>query len=574
MSWSAWRVAKDEAVGDRGMVVGKHPLAVRTGLGVLQRGGNAVDAAVTMAFALAVVEPQSSGIGGGGFMVIHEARSGRNVVVDYAMDAPLAAGPDTYELDDGVGASAYGWRKVRGEANVSGYRAASVPGMVRGLALALARFGTISLREALAPAIRFAEEGVEVLWQLSLRIAMSMPPLSQFPASAEVFLPGGFPPKPWGSASPADKLVQPDLARTLRSIAEEGPDSFYEGRIARVIVRAMREHDGLITEDDLTRYQPTVIEGGLTTEYRGYQLIGVPGACGSITAQQALNILEGFDLGALGAGTVEELHLQAEAFRLAFADRYRYVADPRQVPVPWEGLLSKDYASLERGRIDPLRAAAGFAPGDPWRFAASGVAPSASGGRVRVGTDQSSTTHLSTVDRDRTVVSLTQTLVNPFGCCVIPPGTGVLLNNAMSWFDPEPGHPNSAAPGKRGLNNMAPIVVLRDGRPFLSVGAAGGRKIVQAVAQILTNLIDHGMGIQDAIAAPRIDCSGPLVLVDSRYPPSVSDKLAALGHRVRVLEESFHAYHFATPLGIMIDPETGRLHGGVDPFRLAEAVGY
>lgn len=573
MTTSAWRVFKDEAVGDEGMVAGKHPLAVRAGLDVLRRGGNAVDAAVTMAFTLAVVEPQSSGLGGGGFVVIHEARGGREVAIDYAMDAPLAAGPDTYELDEGVGASSYGWRKVKGEANITGYRAASVPGMVRGLALALERFGTISLAEALAPAIRYAEEGAEVLWQVALRIAMSMRDLSRFPASAAVFLPGGFPPRPWGSAAPADRLVQPDLARTLRLIAAEGPDAFYEGEIARTIARAMRDNDGLITEDDLARYRPTVTEGGLVTDYRGYRVVGVPGACGSVTLQQGLTTLAGYDLGALGHGSVAATHLQAEAFRLAFADRYRYVADPKQVPVPWAGLLSPDYAAERRALIDPARAAATVAPGDPWRFD-GGAGATPADAEIREGSPHSSTTTLAVVDRDRNVVSLTQTLVNAFGCGVVVPGTGVLLNNAMSWFDPRPGQPNSAAPGKRGLNNMNPLVVLRDGRPVLAAGAVGGRKIIQAVAQVVSNVLDFDLGMQDAVAAPRIDCSGPAVQLDARYPPSLPTALEALGHRVQVLEESFHAYHFATPLGILIDPATGRLHGGVDPFRLSEAAGY
>lgn len=574
MSRTSWRITKDEAVGERGMVAGKHPLAVNAGLDVLKRGGNAVDAAVTMAFALAVVEPQSSGLGGGGFLVLHDARRGRNAVIDYAMDAPGRAGPDAYRLEDGVGSSAYGWRKVSGDANVTGYRAVSVPGMVRGLALALERYGTIPLREALAPAIRFAEEGVEVLWQISLRIAMSMPTLSRFPASAAVFLPGGSPPKPWGSGLAADRLRQPDLARTLRAIAAEGPDVFYEGAVARSIVDAMREHDGLIGADDLERYAPTIFEDGLVTDYRGFQLVGVPGASGAITLQQALGILDGYDAPAPDAGTVAGLHAHAEAFRLAFADRFRFVADPKQVDVPWSGLLSRDYARERRALIDAARAAVHVEPGDPWRFEPAGASRVPGGGAVREGTSVSSTTHLSVVDRDRMVVSLTQTLVNPFGCGAVAPGTGVLLNNAMSWFDPEPGNPNSAAPGKRGLNNMAPTIVLRDGRPFLTVGAAGGRKIIQAVAQVITNTIDRGMGIGDAVAAPRLDCSGPAVQLDARFPGSVVSELAAMGHTVQVLEESVHAYHFATPLGILIDPGTGRLHGGADPFRLSEAVGY
>lgn len=572
-SRSVWRVSKDEAIAERGMVSAKHPLGTEVGLSVLQNGGNAVDAAVTMAFTLGVVEPQSSGIGGGGMMVIHEAASGRNIVIDYAMDAPLAAGPDTYELDEGIGAISYGWHKVKNDANVWGYRAASVPGAVRGLALALERYGTISLAEALAPAIQFAAEGVDVPWQLALQIAANMRTLGRFPASAEVFLPSGFPLRAWGKGRPADRLVQPDLARTLRLIAAQGPDAFYEGEIATTIARAMRAHDGLITEEDLSRYQPTVTEGGLASEYRGWQLIGVPGACGAITVQQGLKILEGFGLSARGFGSVESLHLQIEAFRHAFADRYRYVADPKQEAVPWQGLLSDGYAREVRNRIDPARAAATIQPGDPWRFE-NRPAGSPLPASVLAGTNQSSTTTLATVDADRNVVSLTQTLVNAFGSAVIPPGTGVLLNDAMAWFDPEPGKPNSAAPGKRGVNNMAPTLVLKDGRPVFAVGAVGGRTIIQAVAQVIMNVLDHGMGIQDAIAAPRIECSGPDTLIDSRFPEPIVANLRTMGHQLEVVEESVHAYHLATPVGILIDAETGQLHGGVDQLRLGEAAGY
>src|SRR5688500_1991387 len=328
MSESVWRISKDEARGDQGMVVARDPRAARVGVEVLRRGGNAVDAAVTMAFALAVVEPVSSGLGGGGMMVVHDAARARTAVVDYAMDAPLAAAPDTFDLDDGTGASPYGWRKVKDDANVVGHRSVSIPGLVRGLDLALTEFGTLPLSQALEPAIRFAEEGVEVDATLAFRIAMAMPVLSRFPATAELFLPRGFPLRNGSGFVATDRLVQSDLGRTLRRIAEDGPDYFYQGETARRIVGHLRDHGSLMTDEDLARYRPTVIDSGLQTTYRGCQIVGVPGACGSVTVQQGLNILDGFDLPALGSGTVEALHLDAEAFRRAFADRYRYVGDP------------------------------------------------------------------------------------------------------------------------------------------------------------------------------------------------------------------------------------------------------
>lgn len=571
---SVWRVAKDEAVAERGMVAAKHPLAVEAGLAALKRGGNAVDAAVTTAFTLGVVEPGASGLGGGGMMIVHQAATGRNVVVDFAMDAPLAATADSYELERGAGSSRFGWRKVKDDANVSGYRAVAVPGLVRGLALALERFGTVSLSEALGPAIRFAEEGFVPEWTTSLQIAVSMPILSRFPASAAVFLPGGFPPRPIDGNSSGARLVQPDLARTLRAIAREGPDAFYRGAIARTIGEAMRQHGGLVSEEDLATYRATLVDGGLTTDYRGHQVVGVPGACGAVTALQSLNILEGFDLARSGAGTPESVHRQAEAFRRAFADRYRYVGDPKQAAVPWSGLLSKAYARALRDRIDPERAAAVVDPGDPWAFESGRLASEAPVAGVFGASGDRSTTHVCAVDGERNVVSLTQTLVNLFGSGVIVPGTGVLLNNAMLWFDPEHGRPNSLEPGKRGLNNMTPLLLLRDGRPFLALGAPGGLRIVNAMAQVVVNVVDYRMGIQDAIAAPRIDCSGRDLLVDARFPDSVPRAMEAMGHRLRVVEESFYGANFSTPLGILIHPETGRLHGGVDPFRPAIAAGY
>jgi gamma-glutamyltranspeptidase / glutathione hydrolase len=571
-SRSTWQVAKTEAVAEHGMVTAKHPLAVEAGLDVLRRGGNAVDAAVTTAFAMGVVEPGGSGIGGGGLMVVHLAGPRTTLIVDFAMACPLAATPDAYELEAAVGPSRFGWRKVRGDANMVGYRAAAVPGLVRGLALALERFGTIPLSEALGPAIRFADEGFEVPWHLALGIATAMPILMQHPASAEIFLPGGVPPRPIDGHRAGDVLVQKDLARTLRTIAEQGADAYYRGPIARTIGREMRRLGGLIGEEDLACYRAAVVEDGVGVEYRGHTVVGVPGACGCITALQALNILEGFDLAARPADALETVHLHAETYRRAFADRYRYVGDPTQSRVPWSGLLSKAYAARRRAEIGPTRASETVGPGDPWAFEPAGT-PAGVGGVAHGGGD-TSTTHVNAVDRDRNVVALTQTLVNGFGSGAVVPGTGILLNNAMLWVDPEPGRPNSIGPGKRGLNNMTPLLMLRDGRPLLALGASGGARIINAMTQVLSNVVDHGMGIQRAIQLPRIDCSTPRVIVDSRFPDAVRSGLVQLGHRVHVVEETFATVNFSIPLAILVDPRDGRLHGGVDPFRMATAAGY
>jgi gamma-glutamyltranspeptidase/glutathione hydrolase len=573
MSSSTQRVSKDEATGERAMVASEHPLATAAGLEVLRRGGNAVDAAVTMSFAMGVLQPSGSGIGGGGLMVLHRAASRQTLVLDFAMDAPLAATPDAYELEDQAGPSRFRWRKVKDDANMLGHRAAAVPGQVRGLALALARFGTLPLSETLAPAIRLAEQGFEVDGRLALQVVDAIPLLARFPASAAVYLPGGYPLRAASGHAPADRLVQADLARILRLLAVHGPDAFYQGPIARAIVDEMRAHGGLIAEEDLARYQPTIWEGGLAIHYRGHLVVGDPGACGSDTALHCLKLLEQLHPSIVAAGGADAAHLRAEAYRRAFADRSRYAGDPKQVPVPWRGLLSDGYAHERARGIDPTRAAPAVEPGDPWRFEPSSAYPAphaASAPHTR----GSSTTHLCAVDAERNVVSLTQTIVDGFGCGVVVPGTGVVLNNAMLWLDPEPGRPNSVAPGKRGHNNMTPLIVLRGGRPLLAVGAPGGARIINGMSEVVSNVLDRGLGIQAAIEAPRLDASGPELLLDSRFPDNVRASLAARGHHLQVVEESFHAAHFSTPLGILIDPERGTLRGGVDPFRISVAAGF
>jgi len=519
-----------------------------------------------MALTLSVVEPASSGLGGGGLMLVHQARTGRTVAIDCAMDAPIAASPTTFALDPSGGSGPYGWPKVVGDANAIGYRAAAVPGLLRGMELALAEFGTLSLAEAVAPAIQFAEEGIVLDSYGALNISRAMPLLSRFPAAAEIFLPGGFPIPPGVPGTAAPRLIQADLARTLRLVAAEGADVFYRGPIARAIATAMRENGGLISAEDLVAYRATLADP-LCIDYRGHQVFAVPGACGGVTVLQGLRILERFDLAAADAGSVLDFHLQAEAMRRVFAD-------PKQVAVPWRGLLSEDYARVLGKEIQNERATAVVEPGNPWAFDVAtgnraGLVPNVSG----MGGD-GSTTHVSAVDQEGNVVALTQTHVANFGCGVVVPGTGVVLNNAMAWFDPSVGRANSLASGKRGLNNMSPLIVTRGGRPFLALGAAGGRRIIQAVTSVLLNVVDHGMGIQDAIAAPRIDSSGPTVVMNARVPAEIRSDLEAMGHRLEVAEDLFHSYPWALTMGILIEQGSGRLHGGVDSFRPAFAEGY
>ena len=572
MSRSSWRLEKTEALGERGMVAANHPLAAEVGIDVLEGGGNAVDAAVAMAFTLAVVEPYMNGIGGRGSLVAHLRATDRTVVIDYNIRAPRTAHPKMYPLRKDGGTRGY-YAGVEDDANLLGHRAVGVPGTVAGLCLALERFGTLTRAEAMAPAIHYAENGFAFDWHLRLMVAREWGAISRFPETVRTFVEGHFDfnPVPF---SPVDTLVQPDLAATLRAIAEEGAEAFYGGPIARRIAADMAEHGGLITERDLADYRPTVYEPALWHGYRGFRVAGSPGPTGSRTQAQMLNILERFDLAALGPHAPETLHLLIEALGRAYADSFAHIGDPAVVPVPFEGLLSKDYAAWIAGRIDPRSASFSRTAGDPWAFqdggAKSGVAPP---GEPRRPGLESHTTHLQVVDADRNMVSQIQTLGSLFGSRVVVPGTGILLNNNMMSFNPDPASPNCPGPGKITWWPATSTLVFRDGRPVMTLGAPGGLRIVTAVPQVLMNVLDHGMGMQEAVAAPRIHCEGEAAYLDDRIPESTCEALREMGHTVARTREFIGTWNYAIPLGIRIDERTGLLHGGTDLFYPGVAIG-
>ena len=350
MLTTEWLIQRREIVADHGIVAAKHPRAAEAGLRVLQEGGNAVDAAVTAAFAVGVAEPWMSGIGGGGFMTIHLA-SGEDAVVDYFARAPRSAGPDFYELTEGYRADALGFTGVKDNANTVGHRAVAVPGTVAGLALALERYGTIGLKDALAPAIALAEEGFAVAWHHALICALSRELLARYPATAAVFLREGGEVHAPGEDRPV-LLRQPDLARTLRRIADEGPAGFYRGETARAIAAEMARHGGAITEEDLAAYEAEIV-APLAAPYRDHTVLHIPRAAGGITVLESLNLLEGFDLAALGHNSVAALHAIVEASRRAWADRMAYLGDPDVVAAPLVGLASREYAAARPRRSSP-----------------------------------------------------------------------------------------------------------------------------------------------------------------------------------------------------------------------------
>jgi len=553
MSTSQWLMQKTQVIAANGMISSKRHLASQAGIEMMQQGGNAVDAAVATAFAVGVVEPWMSGLGGGGFMVIYLAKTSQAIAIDFNMAAPAAASPEMYTIEEGILEGAIPWRKTKNDEDLHGYKAICVPGMVAGLSLALQRFGTMDLVSVLQPAIRYAEEGFIVDWFDALQIALDADLVARFPETAATFFKNGFPRKPAADPPKVELLCQPVLAMTLRQIARYGPEVFYRGESGRKIVASIQAHGGLITEEDLAGYQVIVSQPALQTTYRGCQIITAPFPSGGPTLFEVLDLLSGLDLGALGRGSPASLHLIAEASRIAFADRYRFMGEAES-RVPWQELLHPARVAQLRTLIQLDRASPDL--------------------QQVILKPAGSTTHLSAIDRDHNMVSLTQTLLSRFGSKVTIPDTGVLLNNGMFWFDPEPGKANSIVGGKRPLSNMAPLLILKQGQPWVTVGASGGRRIIGAMTHITTDLLDFGMDIQQSISAPRIDVSTGNLVVDDRFPEETIARLQAMGHAVLPVTESIAPRCFSSPCGVMIDREAGTLRSGVDPFQPATAIGY
>jgi len=489
---TAWPAAAQSgrlaAPSRSGMVVSSHYLASRAGSEVLARGGNAVDAAVATAFALAVTLPSAGNIGGGGFMIYHGA-DGKVTSFDFREKAPLAATETMYLGEDG---------RVRDNSNHDGLLAVGVPGTVAGMWLAHRELGRLPWADVVEPAVRLAADGFPSTWAMQgwLRgLEGNADPL--FAATRAAFLEHGTEPY-----EPGDTFRQPDLAKTLRRIQREGREGFYGGETARLVADFMRKNGGLITEEDLARYEAverTPIHG----TYRGYDVYAMPPpSSGGVALTEMLNILEGFDLADIGLNSALYLHLLTEAMRRAYADRALYLGDPDFNPhMPIDRLTSKGHADELRATIDLFRAS----ESDSAAFSGPYVAES------------EETTHYSVVDAEGNAVSVTYTLEQGYGTGIVVPGAGFLLNNEMGDFNAIPGRtdsrgtigtpPNLVAPQKRMLSSMTPTIVARDGRPVLVVGSPGGRTIINTVLQVVLNVIDHGMTgsrLGEAVEAPRI----------------------------------------------------------------------
>jgi gamma-glutamyltranspeptidase/glutathione hydrolase len=518
------------------MVVSQNDISSLIGAEVMRAGGNAVDAAVATAFALAVTHPTAGNIGGGGFLIFQPAE-GDGVAYDFRETAPSGSSAEMW-LQDGE----YSFQRHH-----MSHLSVGVPGTVAGLYLAWQDHGSLPWNRLVAPAVALARDGIVVTHELSSSLEKALPRLQKHAASLAQFTNDG---KPY---QPGELLVQSDLAESLRRIADKGPAGFYQGRTAELIVAEMQRGGGLITLEDLAGYEAkrrTPISAG----YRGYELVGMPPpSSGGVTLATMLNILEGYDLTASGSGSAATLHLMAESMRRAYADRAHYLGDPDYNDLPVERLTSKAHAAELRATIDAGKASVSSPETFEWPV------------------ESEETTHLSVVDKERNAVSLTYTLEWGYGSAIVVPGGGFLLNNEMGDFNAAPGltneqgligtEANLAAPGKRMLSSMSPTILRKDGHVFMVTGSPGGRTIINTVLQTILNVVDHGMNAQAAVDAGRIHqqwLPDTIYYEAQMFSPDSLRLLEAMGHVLEPRERQGAAEV------IVVDPESDMLEGGVD----------
>jgi gamma-glutamyltranspeptidase/glutathione hydrolase len=504
--------------GRSGMVATQHHLASAVGASVLADGGNAADAAVAVSFALAAVLPRAGNLGGGGFMLIYDAKSAETVAIDYREMAPLSATRDMFLDVEGNPDSAL---------SLSSHVSSAVPGTVAGLHLVHTEHGRLPWRRLLQPAIDLARNGITVTMSMSDSLKSAQAEMCEQEASCRYFY------KPDGSAYEfGDRLVQSDLADTLTLIAKDGPDAFYRGAIAQKIVAEMEMGGGLIDMASLAAYAPVVREP-LHGNYRGYEIVTMPApSSGGLHVLQMLNVLEHFPVAGYGAGSADSTHLLAEVMRLAYADRSKHLGDPDFYPVPTKWLTGEDYAAQLAETIDMRKAR-------PSSEVSPGVAPSA---------ESPDTTHFSIMDADGNAIAGTTTLNSSFGSKLAVTGAGFLLNNEMDDFVSKPGWPNvygllggsanAIEPNKRPLSSMTPVLVFADGKPWLATGSPGGSRIISAVLQMIVNVVDYGMNIAEATHRPRMHHQWypDTLYLEYGYSPDTANLLQQRGHDVEMSE--------------------------------------
>ncbi|MFZ9061937.1 MAG: gamma-glutamyltransferase [Steroidobacteraceae bacterium] len=522
-------------VARHGMVVAQNDLAAAVGRDVLAQGGNAIDAAVAMGFALAVTLPRAGNLGGGGFMLVHLGGEGRTIALDYRSVAPGASSDALFRGEDG---------KLDWEALTYGPRAAAVPGTVAGLYEAWQRWGSLPWPELVAPALALATEGIEISEDLAYALGEASETLRRFEASAAAYLPPGE--RNWVAG---ERIVQPDLAASLALISKDGAEAFYRGELAQRIVAAMESAGGLITLEDLASYR-VVEREPVTGNYRGYRVLSMPPpSAGGATLVQMLNMLSVHDLQAMGAGSAAELHLLAEVMKRAAANRRTWLGDPDYSEVPLAEFVDP-LAARRVGKAIDLKRATPAEAVEPWPL---GIAES------------QETTHYSVVDAEGNAVSNTYTLGYSFGSGWVAAGTGILFDNQMRNFtfrETDSPHPNALAPGKRMLSTMAPTIVFDEaGRLSLVTGTPGGSDIINVLLQVLVNVIDHDLNVAEASHRPRIsqDWKSPTLRMEPGFSPEVIEGVRARGHEVAV------GRTMGSTQSIAVRDE--RLEGAADPRR-------
>ena len=553
--FTARAAAPDPVRGKNAMVASQHELASKIGVEVLKKGGNAVDAAIAVGIALAVVYPEAGNIGGGGFMLIR-FKDGRTTSIDYREMAPKAAHRDIFVNDKG--------EVIRGDGGSTvGYRASGVPGTLAGFEMAFKKYGSgkVKWNDLIDPSVKLAKDGYVLTNRLAVLLYVYREWLAKFPESNRIFLRNG------KYYEEGELFQQPELAETLARVSKEGAKDFYTGKTAQLIADDMKANKGLITLEDLKNYvakERVPLKGS----YRGHEIISMPPpSSGGIVMLQVLNMLEGYDVRGMGSGSSAKFHVLAEAMRRSFADRAEYMADPDFADVPVAKLIDKKYAESRRATIDLAKASAS----KDIKF-----------GNVATSSEGTETTHYTIVDAEGNVVSNTYTINDLYGSRVTIKGTGVLMNDEMDDFAARPGTPNlfglvqgernKVEGGKRPLSSMTPTIVMtKDGRPWFAVGARGGPRIISAVMQSVINVIDHDMNIQHAIDAPRIHMQWlPDELAYEMYgiSPDTMKILTSYGHKF-----AQRPGNIASATGIMIDKEGVRL-GAIDSRSDGVAVGY
>ncbi|MEF9954605.1 MAG: gamma-glutamyltransferase [Clostridium sp.] len=540
----AGQIKRDDRDGNgkNGVVsTGKYE-ASKIGAEIIKNGGNAVDAAVAVAFALGVCEPQSSGLGGGGFMMIHTAKTGENVFVDFREPAPEKAAPGMWPMDAAGEVDKSKWE---------GGPSVGVPGEVKGMLHALEEYGTMSREQVMNPAIEMAENGFKVSAVMNRDMMEKFEKLTTYEDLGKIYLKDGYP------YSVGDTLKNPDLAKTLTMIRDKGADAFYKGEVAEAMVKAVTETGGILTMDDLANYD-VKLRTPVSGNYRGYEILSSPPpSSGGTTIVEILNILENFDIASMEHNSVEHLHVLTEAMKMAYKDRGFFAADTDFIEVPLTGMASKEYAKELASQID-LTKAGTFEHGDAWSY------------------ESPQTTHYSIMDKEGNIVAVTKTINYVFGSGVVPEGYGFIMNDEMDDFDAETGTANEVQPGKRPMSSMSPTIVLKDGKPVMTIGAPGSQRIISGIVQVISNVLDFDMDIQDAISSPRIHAgsdwvtSDETIMIETRIDKSVIDGLKALGHPVL---ETGDWMDYPCVQAVVMLPD-GTLRGGADPRRDGKAVGY